>query len=449
MVSTVRPGLLEYAPRNLDEYVAVGGLKGLEHALALPPEGVVAEVHASGLRGRGGAGFPTGQKWDAVRTTGTGTRYAVCNAAEGEPATFKDRLLLRRNPYLVLEGLAIAAYAVGAQAAFVGLKESFGPEIDALGRALEELRAVPGALGVPVEVVLGPDHYLFGEETGLLEVIERREPLPRSMRPYMEGLFAEPPNENPTLVNNAETLANVTRIMAQGKEWLRAAGPESSPGTMLFTVAGDVREPGVLELPLGTPLGELLERAGGPLEGRSIKAVIPGASNTAILPPAFGVPLDFDAMAAAGTGLGSAGFAVFDDTTCAVQLAWLYSRFLFVESCGQCPPCKLGSGEVTGHLERLQAGEGNEGDIEDALARARTVTDGQKCALPTGESLLIQSLIQAFRQEFEEHTGTPCPRPRELLLPKIVDYDEAAHRFTYDERQARKGPDWTYDEASG
>jgi NADH:ubiquinone oxidoreductase subunit F (NADH-binding) len=437
--------LLGSAPTSLGTYVAEGGLRGLERALASAPDAVIEELVRSGLRGRGGAGFPTGEKWRAIRGIGSGVRYAVCNAAEGEPATFKDRLLMRSNPYQVLEGLVIAAYAVGAERAYVGLKEIFATETESLTRALREMEAADALAGIPVEIVVGPDHYLLGEETGLLEVIEQRDPLPRILRPFMQGLYATAETNNPTLVNNVETLANVPHIVAAGQDWFRSSGTDTSPGTMLFTVAGDVRSEGVFELPLGTPLRSLIEgSAGGPRDGRSIKVVIPGASSTALIPEQLDTPLDFESMRAVGSGLGAGGFAVFDETACIVRVAALFSRFLYVESCGQCPPCKLGSGEITDLLDRFERGEGDIADLDTVLARAKTVTDGQKCALPTGESLLVQSLLQTFGEEFAAHMTMPCPSSRELVLPKIVDFDPSAGRFTYDDRYRLKQPDWTY-----
>jgi NADH-quinone oxidoreductase subunit F len=437
--------LLDHAPATLDDYIAVGGLLGLEKALGSSPEAVIDELTRSGLRGRGGGGFPTGAKWQTVRTSGTGTRYAVCNAAEGEPATFKDRSLMLRNPYQVLEGLLIGAWAVGAKAAIIGLKETFADEAARVGKAIEEMHEVQGLAGVSLEMALGPDHYLLGEETGLLEVIENRPPLPRSARPFMLGLFGSASVENPTLVNNAETLANVPPIVANGADWLRSAGTDTSPGTMLFTICGDVGREGVHELPMGTPLRHLVEDLGGGVaEGRTLKAIVPGASNTVIIQDQLDTPMDFDSMRASGTGLGSGGFAVFDETACIVKIALMYSRFLWVESCGQCPPCKLDSGEVTAHLERLEEGKADRGDLDLMLARAQTVTDGQKCALPTGESLLMQSLFQTFGEEFAHHVGRACPLPRDIQFPKIVALDERSGRFSYDQAYRRKQADWTY-----
>jgi NADH-quinone oxidoreductase subunit F len=437
--------LLDLSPGSFAGYAGAGGGRGLQIALEAWPEAVIEEIARSGLRGRGGAGFPTGEKWRAVRTIGAGRRFAVCNAAEGEPATFKDRSLLRTNPYQVLEGLAIAAYAVGAERAFIGLKETFTAEVNAVGRALAEMEAADALGGIPIEIVAGPDHYLFGEETGLEEVIEERPPLPRVARPFIQGLFASPPDDNPTLVNNVETLANVPHIIAEGPDWLRANGTDDSPGTMVFTICGDVRREGVFELPLGSPLRTLVEEmAGGPPDGRTLKAIFPGASNTVLTPGELDVPMEFGSLRDVGSGLGAGGFAVFDDSACIVQAAYRYSRFLAVESCAQCPACKFGTGEVTEALRALDDGHGSERHIELVLVRARSSTDGQKCALPTGESLLMQSVVQVFPEEFTEHVGRPCPRPRELLFHKIVGWDAEQERFIYDADYQRKQPDWTY-----
>jgi len=419
--------------RTLDEYLEAGGGEGLAIALGASPEAVVEEVARAGLRGRGGAGFPTGEKWRAVRADRSATRYLVCNAAEGEPGTFKDRWIIRRNPYQVLEGVAIAAYAVEAERAFVAVKAAFEREIAILRRAMEEM-GERGLLGpVPLELVTGPHRYLFGEEKALLEVIEGGEPLPRVLPPYQVGLFARPGSPNPTAVNNVETLANVPPILRRGPDWFRTIGTPSSPGTMVFTVSGDVRRPGVYELPLGIPLRILIESfAGGTQEGRRIKAVLPGASNTILVDEQLDAPLDFDSMRAVGSGLGSGGFVVYDESACIVAVALLFARFLALESCGQCPACKLGSEEIADRLERIERGVGSRADLEVILARCRSVTGGQRCALPTGTSLLAQSAVHLFPEEFRSHLGTTCPRPRELLLPRFVDLDDEAGLFVYD-----------------
>jgi NADH:ubiquinone oxidoreductase subunit F (NADH-binding) len=435
---------------SFDAYVERGGGRGLEVALARPPEAVIEEVRRSGLRGRGGAGFPTGMKWRTVRDDPCPTKFIVCNAAEGEPGTFKDRWLLRMNPYQVVEGLVIAAHAVGAERAFIGIKAGFEPEIGRVQAAMDEMSAADALGSVGVELVGGPDEYLFGEEKALLEVIEGNDPLPRVIPPWMEGLFREQDSPNPTVVNNVETLANVPHILREGAEWFRSFGTEESPGTMVFTLCGDVRSPGVYELPMGLSLRDLVYGVGGgPPDGRELKAVFPGASSTVISAEQLDTPLGFETMKAVGTGLGAGGFVVYDDSACIVRATLGFSRFLYVESCAQCPACKHGTGAITELLQRIERGEGSEADVETILARAMTVTDAQRCALPTGETLLVQSVIQMFAPEVAEHFGRPCPRPRELPLPKMVDFDERAGDFIYDERYRYKRPDWTYDNNEG
>lgn len=417
---------------SIEEYAAAGGGEGLAEALRASPEAVIAEVIRSGLRGRGGAGYPTGAKWQAVRADPCPIRYLVCNAAEGEPGTFKDRWILRRNPYQVLEGIAIAACAIGAKTAFIVIKRSFAREIDALARAMREMTEAGMTGPAPVQIVRGPGEYLFGEEKAAAEVIEGSEPLPRIIPPYQVGLFARPGSANPTVTNNVETLANVPAVLRDGAGVFRSTGTGASPGTMIFTLCGDVRRPGVYELPLGTPLLSLLSGSGGgALTGQRLKAVFPGASNAILTPGQFGTPLDFEAMRSAGSGLGSGGFIAYDESACIVAATLAFSRFLAAESCGQCPACTKGTGEITAALERIEGGTGSGSDVEAILSRCASVTGGQRCALPTGESLLVESAIRQFRAEFDAHLGRGCPRPRDLPLPVLADFDQAASRFQY------------------
>ena len=259
----------------------------------------------------------------------------------------------------------------------------------------------------------------------------------------MLGLFASPPGDKPTLVNNVETLANVPHILAEGSGWLRASGTAASPGTMLFTVCGDVRRKGSSSSP-GNP-GATLGRgpgrgAGG---GQELKAIFPGASNTVLIPEELDTPMDFESMRQVGSGLGAAGFAVFDDSACMVQATYLYSRFLSVESCGQCPAYKFGTGEVTRLLREIDGPGGSSRDVELILIRARGSTDGQKCALPTGESLLVQSVVQVFADEFGTHRRVVSP-PSRAPVSQDRRLGSRARRFTYDLAYARKQPDWTY-----
>jgi NADH:ubiquinone oxidoreductase subunit F (NADH-binding) len=431
--------LLEHRA-TLADYLAAGGGSGLERARSLGSDGVIAELTRSGLRGRGGAGFPTGVKWASVRDGGIGTRYVVCNAAEGEPATFKDRLLIRRNPYQVVEGVAIACLAVGARVAYIGVKASFERESTRLVEAIVEMRSAGMLDGLAIELALGPDRYLFGEETALLGVIEKRGPFPRVVRPFMLGLFGHTYQNNPTVENNTETLANVPYIVANGADWLRGRGTDDSPGSMLFTVCGDVAREGVFELPMGTPLRHLIEDVAG---AEDMKVIVPGASSPVVLPSMLDVPMDVGSFRRAGTGLGSGGFAVFDSSACAVSILHLFARFLYVESCGQCPSCKRGGEGIDGALARLESGEAVPGDLENITRWAGEVTDGQKCALPSGQNLVTLSMLVAFASEFAAHLGRGCPSSRELVLPKISDYDEDNGRFVYDSAYSRVTPQWT------
>jgi NADH:ubiquinone oxidoreductase subunit F (NADH-binding) len=466
MTSVFDLDLLPEVPvTSVTEYFAAGGGTGLARAVELGPGGTIQEVRLSGLRGRGGAGFPTGRKWQSIRDSAAPEepRYVACNAAEGEPGTFKDRAILRANPYQVIEGVAIAAFAVGAEQAFIATKRSYEPELDRLERALTEMEAEGAAGRVPIVIVGGPDEYLFGEETGLLEVIEGDAPLPRLVPPYIQGLFATTPESDwsagprasghariefegshPTLVNNVETLATVTHVLARGAEWHRSLGTAESPGMAICTVVGDVARPGVGVVEMGTPLAEVIERIGGGVAGgRTIKAVLSGVSNPVVTGDQLDVPVSHEGMEAIGTGLGSCGFIVYDDTTSAVELARVLSRFLYVESCGQCPACKLGTGAITDQLDALLAGRAEGDEVEVIGARLRNVTDGNRCYLPVEEQRLIASLLRAFPEEFVDALDGIVPAPRGLPAPKLVEVSDGVAR--YDERQSRKRPDWTYE----
>jgi NADH-quinone oxidoreductase subunit F len=429
-------------PSSLDGYIARGGGIALSLALERSPDAVIEGLARSGLRGRGGAGFPTWKKWQAIRSHACPTRYVVCNAADGEPGTFKDRHLIRTDPYQMLEGLGIAAHVVGATKAFVATKGAFRKEVAILQRAVAEMRGSDMLGRVPVEIVEGPDEYLFGEEKALLEVIEGNDPLPRVLPPYQVGLFATHGHENPTLVNNAETLAHVPHIVREGAERFRSLGTETSPGTMIFTLCGDVARPGVSELPLGLPVRKVVSDVGGATP-ETVKAIFPGASHDIVARAQLDTAMDFDSMSAIGSGLGSAGFVVYDESACIVAATLGFLRFLTIESCAQCPACKHGSAEIAECLERIERGEGSEADIETALARSATVTGGQRCALPTGATHLVRSAVRLFADEFRQHLGGPCPRPRKLVFPKLVDLDTAEGWIT-DDRYRWKQPDWSY-----
>ena len=402
--------------RSLDDYLAAGGGRALPAARGRGAAWVLDQLERAGLRGRGGGGFPTATKWRSVANGGPelGDRYVVANGAEGEPGTFKDRPLMRTNPYQVLEGLSVAATVVRAREAFVAVKASFAPEIEALDRALREMRDADLLCDAPVSLVGGPEEYLFGEEKALLEVIEGNEPLPRWLPPYVHGLFATAPQlgwqshepepghsrgheSNPTSVNNVETLANVTHVLANGASWYRSLGTPESAGTVVCTVVGDAERSGVVEVLCGTTLREVLAMFGAPRANRSIRAVFSGVTNAVLTEAQLDTALTYEAFAAIGSGLGAAGFTVYDDTACMVDVAAVLSRFLYVESCGQCPPCKLGTGAITAELDDIASGRGTEESLDRINHWLSVVADGNRCFLPVEEQ---QMLYRATLIEF-------------------------------------------------
>ena len=447
---------------SIDAYLAteIGGA-GVARAQELGPEATVQLILDAGLRGRGGGGFPTGTKWAGIAARRSGRSYVVCNGAEGEPGTFKDRALLRANPYQLVEGVIVAAFATRAAEAYICLKAGFTRELEAVTRAVREFQSSGICTDCTVTVVAGPDEYLFGEEKAMLEVIEGKPPLPRWFAPHEHGLFATAPQlgwestprsspvsddgPNPTLVNNVETLSNVPHILAHGAEWFRLMGTPESPGTIVATVVGDVIAPDVGEVELGTPLRSVIDAVGSGLrDDHTIKAVFSGVANPVITAAHLDVPVSYEGFRSIGSGMGAAGFIVYDETTCMVDVAHRFSRFLSVESCGQCPPCKIGSGEITRHLERLELGAGSDDDIAEIGRWLEQVTDGSRCYLAAEEQVMVSSILRAFPGEFAEHIerGT-CPRPRALPIPKLLDLNDG--RATYDETFWRKRPDWTYE----
>ncbi|MEP7309855.1 MAG: NADH-ubiquinone oxidoreductase-F iron-sulfur binding region domain-containing protein [Acidobacteriota bacterium] len=435
MVQQPQVLLIDGPVESLDAYVRQEGGRALQQALAMAPGEIVAEITRSCLRGRGGAGFPTGVKWASVAHDPCPTKYLVCNGAEGEPGTFKDRFLLRRNPYQLLEGMAIAAHAIGARTAYLCVKKSFEPEIMSVRRALDEMTAAKCLGSIPIELILGPEDYLFGEEKALLEVIEGGPAMPREadLPPYVQGLFVTGPTElNPAVVNNVETLSNVPHILRRGATWFRSIGTLDTPGTMVFTISGDVQTPGVYELPMGTPLQKLvLDHGGGPKPGRTLKALFSGVSSAVVLPAALATPLDFGSMQKIGSGLGSGGFIVYDDTACMVRVAHKLSEFLYVESCGQCTPCKFGTNQATYYLHKLMHGLGDRSDLAYALEGAAMAPHANRCYLPVEHSVLIPSIARAFEAEFEQHFNRGCQSCRDIIVPRMVDFDPAKGSFAY------------------
>ncbi|MGB3940235.1 MAG: NADH-ubiquinone oxidoreductase-F iron-sulfur binding region domain-containing protein [Candidatus Manganitrophaceae bacterium] len=431
--------------KTLEEYLAVGGFQGLKKALGMSQMGVIDEIKRSSLRGRGGAGFPTGIKWEGVykKTADilgmTPTKYLVCNGSEGEPGTYKDRYLIQKNPYGLIEGMMIGSYAVGTYKAIICIKEIFKREIAILERALKECidagyvgdNVMGTGRNLPLELAFGPDSYLLGEDRAQLEVIEGKPAWPRAkgMIPVEYGLYGQP-----TVVNNIETLSTIPHILLKGAAWFKSIGTADTAGTMIFTLCGDVNRPGMYELPMGTPLRTLIEVYGGGAKiDRHIRAVFSGPTNAVIPPDKFDTPLDFASMRKIPSGLGSGGFIVYDDTACILKAGVNFAKFLAIESCGQCASCKTGTGRIAHRLERLDQGKATEQDVMGILDECSHTKGSGRCYLVTETGIDISSIFHHFSEDIVEHLEYGCLKERPLPLPKIKDYDEATHTFTYDE----------------
>jgi NADH-quinone oxidoreductase subunit F len=434
----------EGAVDTLDRYLTGGGFQALQKALALSPEKIIDEIIRARLRGRGGAGFPTGIKWEGVRQKKSddlgfpARKFLVCNASEGEPGTYKDRYLIQKNPYTLIEGILIASYAIGAVKAIICIKRVFEKEIAILNRALEVCRTagilgqnrIEGGSDFPIEIVTGPDEYLLGEDRAMLEVIEGKPAWPRAkgIIPVDFGLFGQP-----TSVNNVETLATVPHIILKGARWFQSIGTADTPGTMIFTLTGDVQRPGLYELPMGTPLRTLIDEYGlGVRPDRDLKAVFSGPANAVIPPSALDTPLDFGSMRKIPSGLGSGGFTVYDNTACVVKAALTFSRFLAIESCGQCVSCKTGTGRITYWLERLEAGTIGIDELRATMEDCQQIKGQGRCFLVTEEGIHVGSLFYQFPDDVAAHVEYGCLNDRALTLPKIKAFDEATHTFVYD-----------------
>ncbi len=468
---------------TLDEYISSGGGAGLERARVADPDAIVAEIEASGLRGRGGAGFPTGRKWRTVRQYGTGAASpttVVVNGAEGEPGSFKDRSIMRANPFAVVEGALIAADTVGARRIVIALKSTFTAELEIMRRAVAAAEDLEWTRGIAIEVFAGPPEYLFGEETGLLEAIEGRPPFPRIAPPFRrgvddafesgataDGLAAgdEPaagsgatksaagvelagPNVDtsgaPTLVDNVETLANVPTIVRDGADWFRSVGTADSPGTIVCTVSGQTPRHGVGEFPMGTSLRAVLETIGG-VDVERVGAVLVGVSNAVLDRSQLDVALTYEDFARIGSGLGTAGFIVYDESVDVIGVAAAASRFLAVESCGQCTPCKADGLTIADGLAAVVAGETTFTDAQAGVADAlRTVADGARCNLASQQQAVVGSILDELAPSAGAGTttaATPGEAPPVVGIRDLVD-----GRFELDTNQLTKQPDWTFDE---
>ena len=408
---------------GIDGYVAKGGYEGLARAVTMADADILELVKSSGLRGRGGAGFPTGMKWGFVpRDTGKPT-YVVVNFDESEPGTCNNRELVERDPHRLLEGAAIAALAIGCETIYVYVRGEYLWQSIVLERAIAEAygsgRFGPDVLGSRkrIDVVLhrGAGAYICGEETALLSSLEgyRGQPRLRPPFPAVEGLFA-----SPTVINNVETLMNVPDIVVRGADWFRELGTEKSPGTKMVTISGKVERPGNYEVPLGTPFRVVLEDlAGGVLGGRGLKAWTPGGSSTPMLTADhIDVHLDYESLAEAGSMLGTAAIMVMDETDCVVECAQRMVRFYAHESCGKCTPCREGSWWATRVLERIEDGEGRDEDLPVVRDLGKNLLFRAFCALADGTASVINSSVQHFPEEFEAHVRLGgCPMKADHL----------------------------------
>ena len=414
--------------RTLKGWEERGGYQAQRKALGMTAEAIVDVVKASGLRGRGGAGFPTGMKWQFVDKKSPNPKYIACNADESEPGTFKDHLLMERNPHLLIEGCAIACYAIGAKVAYIYIRGEFFHVQQVIERAIDEAYAagflgrnvLGSGFGCDVFVHRGAGAYEAGEETALLESLEGKRAQPRNKPPFpaVIGLY-----NCPTAVNNVETLANVPLIVRNGAEWFASLGPEKNGGPKLYCVSGHVRRPGVYEASMNITLRELIEgHAGGVRQGRTLKAVIPGGSSVPILlPDQLDTQASFDGVQKAGSLLGSAGIIVLDDTTCMVWLAENLLHFYRHESCGKCTPCREGTDWLHKILRKIERGEGQMRDLDLLSSISGNIGGKTLCAFGDAAVTPVLTTLKHFRHEYEAHIREGrCTLPAEWRAKQLV-----------------------------
>ncbi len=399
-------------PWTLDVYQSTGGYEQWRKILKerTSAETIIEQVKISALRGRGGAGFPTGLKWSFMPRNSAGQKYIVCNSDEGEPGTCKDRDILRFNPHQLIEGMAIAGYTIGATKGYNYIRGEFWEPYERFQSAIEEARAA-GLLGKNImgsgidfdlDVHLGAGAYICGEETALLESLEGKKGQPRFKPPFPAsyGLYGRP-----TTINNTETLASIPQILSEGGQWFLEIGKPNNGGPKLFSVTGHVNKPGNYEIPMGTPFAEMLEMAGGIRTGHKLKAVIPGGSSTPVLPGhiMMDVTMDYDSISKAGSMLGAGSVIVMDDSTCMVKALSRLSHFYYEESCGQCTPCREGTGWLSRVVHRIEHGHGQQGDLDKLDDVAAKIMGRTICALGDAAAMPVASFIKHFRDEFQYH----------------------------------------------
>lgn len=415
-------------PERIEDYIAAGGYKAIEKVLReMTPEQVIEEVKKSGLRGRGGAGFPTGQKWEFCRRSPGKDKYLICNADEGDPGAFMDRSILEADPHSVLEGMLIAAYAIGANHGYIYCRAEYPLAITRLRIALEHMRA-RGLLGENIlnsgfsfdlQIKEGAGAFVCGEETALMASIEGKRGMPRARPPFpaVSGLWGKPTN-----INNVKSLASVARIMEKGADWFSSIGTQGSKGTAIFTLTGKTANCGLIEVPMGIPLSEIIFGIGGGIiGGKAFKAVQTGGPSGGCLPASLThLPVEYESLAQAGSIMGSGGMVVVDEDTCMVDLARFFISFTQAESCGKCVPCRVGTRQMLSILERITRGEGVPGDIETLEQLAQLVKSTSLCGLGQTAPNPVLTTIRYFRDEYEAHINEKrCPA---VACKQLINY---------------------------
>lgn len=415
-------------PENIEDYIAEDGYQALAKALALSPMQVIEELEASGLQGRGGAGFPAGRKWRFVAAASAEKKYVICNADESEPGTFKDRLILEGDPHSIIEAMAIAAYAIGADEGFIYVRGEYKLAQARLQRAILQAEEY-GLLGTNIlesgfnfklHVHSGAGAYVCGEETALLESIEGKRGEPRVRPPYptTHGLWGKP-----TLVNNVETLANVPPILLNGSAWYRSIGTPSSPGTKCYTILGNVNFRGLIEVPMGITLREVISIYGqGMKDGAALKLAQTGGSSGSIIPASLqDIPMDFESFRKAGVSLGSGALLICDEKTCVVDLVYTLSKFFRFESCGKCSPCRIGTQHIYESLKRITEGQGSLKELEQILGMVDEMERVSNCGLGQTAGTPVRNMLKYFREEVEAHIHQGiCPAGICPMIPEEI-----------------------------
>ena len=419
-------------PNSYETYVSLGGYSTWKNILSdsIEKKDIIETVIKSGLRGRGGAGFSTGRKWSFINQDSDETKYLVCNADESEPGTCKDRDILRYNPHALIEGMLIASYAIGAEIAYCYLRGEFIDDVyssfktalkDAYSNKLIGKNILNSNINIELHDLIGAGAYIVGEETAMLESIEGKKGFPRYKPPFpaVKGLFG-----CPTIINNVETLASVPKIIANGPEWFSSLGTQDSPGFKCFSVSGHVNKPGNFEVPLGTPFAKLLELAGGMKNNKKIKAVIPGGSSVPVVPGEIMMEtnMDYESIVKAGSMLGSGAVIIMDEDTNMVEVIHRISRFYYSESCGQCTPCREGTGWMYKIIDKILKGKGTLEDIKTLEAIPNMISGSTICALGDAAAMPVESFIKNFKEEFLKYIKNQDENNEENFDDNIKEY---------------------------